>query len=199
MKRFAALLLTLGILTTSLTAAVPSGSPAPDFSLSDTQGQVHRLSDYKGKYVVLEWTNHQCPFVVKHYRNGDMQALQQELTDQGVVWLQVVSSGEGKQGYISPEQGEAVRDEKQMHSSAMLRDVSGAVGRLYDARTTPHLYLIDPAGTLIYQGAIDSIRSTQSSDVAAATNYVKSALQQSRAGQPIDPATTTAYGCGVKY
>lgn len=199
MKRFALLLLPLSLLTSSLLASVPSGSPAPDFSLSDTQGQVHRLSDFKGKYVVLEWTNHQCPFVVKHYRNGDMQAVQQELTEQGVVWLQIVSSAEGKQGYVSPAQGEALRSEKQMHSTAMLRDVDGAVGRQYDARTTPHMYLIDPAGTLVYQGAIDSIRSTQSGDIAEATNYIINALHQAQAGEPVDPATTTAYGCGVKY
>jgi peroxiredoxin len=199
MKTIHRLLAGLLALSATLNAAVETGSAAPDFTLADTAGTTHSLSDFKGKYVVLEWTNHQCPFVVKHYKNGDMQAVQKDLTDDGAVWLQIVSSAEGKQGYISAEKGEALRKEKAMHSTAMLLDGSGEVGKTYAARTTPHMYLIDPEGTLIYQGAIDSIKSTKPSDVAKATNYVKAAYASALAGEPIEAATTSPYGCGVKY
>jgi peroxiredoxin len=182
-----------------LSAAVETGAAAPEFTLSDTTGATHSLSDFKGKYVVLEWTNHQCPFVQKHYQNGDMQALQQALTDDGVVWLQIVSSASGKQGHISPEEGEALREFKEMHSTAMLFDSNGEVGRSYDARATPHMFLIDPEGMLLYQGAIDSIKSARVSDIAKAENYVKSAYESAKAGEPIEHATTVPYGCSVKY
>lgn len=148
---------------------------------------------------MLEWTNHECPFVGKHYKNGAMQALQQEFTQQDVIWLQIVSSAVGKQGYVTAQQGAALRTEQEMHSTALLLDASGEVGRLYDARTTPHMFVIDPAGALIYQGAIDSIRSTQPADVSLATNYVKAALSSAMAGAAVETATTTPYGCGVKY
>lgn len=187
------------IMCASLPAAVETGSPAPDFTLTDTTGAEHSLSDFAGKYVVLEWTNHQCPFVVKHYDSGSMQSTQKELTDDGVVWLQIVSSAEGKQGYVTPAEGESLRESKEMHSTAMLMDPSGDVGRLYDARTTPHMYLINPEGELVYQGAIDSIRSARISDIEKATNYVLAAYESATAGEPIESATTTPYGCSVKY
>lgn len=182
-----------------LSAAVSTGASAPDFTLTDTTGFEHSLSDFEGKFVVLEWTNHRCPFVVKHYSRGDMQNLQKEMTDGGVVWLQVISSAEGKQGYLTPEEAETMRAEQGVHSTAMLLDTSGEVGRAYDARTTPHMYLIDPEGILVYQGAIDSIQSTRQSDIAKATNYVKAAYQSVLAGQPVDAPTTMPYGCGIKY
>ncbi|NBB80528.1 MAG: redoxin domain-containing protein [Verrucomicrobia bacterium] len=196
LTRFLAVLL---FFVTYGSAAVPTGSSAPDFTLTDTTGTEHSLSDFKGKFVVLEWTNHLCPFVQKHYSKGDMQALQKEMTEDGVVWLQIISSAKGKQGYLRPEEGRAMREEKGMHSTAMLLDTSGEVGRAYDARTTPHMFLIDPEGILVYQGAIDSIQSTRQSDVAKAENYVKAAYRSALAGQPIKNATTTPYGCSVKY
>ena len=200
MKNITHLFLALTLpLVTSLNAALETGSAAPDFTLTDSTGVEHSLSDFAGKYVVLEWTNHRCPFVVKYYRNGDMQALQKEMTADGVVWLQIVSSAEGKQGYLSPSQAEALREAKGMHSTAMLLDASGEVGRTYDARTTPHMYLIDPEGTLVYQGAIDSIKSTRTSDIPNAVNYVQAAFESAKAGEPIENATTVPYGCGVKY
>ncbi|WP_269524210.1 redoxin domain-containing protein [Coraliomargarita parva] len=183
----------------SLGAAVETGSAAPDFTLTDTAGAEHSLSDFKGKFVVLEWTNHLCPFVKKHYGEGDMQALQQEMTGKGIIWLQIVSSAEGKQGYVTPEEGEALRQEKGMHSTAMLLDAGGLVGQMYDARTTPHMYLIDPEGTLVYQGAIDSIKSTRSSDIEKATNYVKEAYESVLAGEVVENPSTSPYGCSVKY
>ncbi len=187
------------ILASVLSAATETGASAPDFNLTDTTGTEHSLSDFTGKYVVLEWTNHKCPFVVKHYSNGDMQALQKEMTGDGVVWLQIVSSAEGKQGYLTPPEAEALRAEQAVHSTAMLLDTSGDVGRLYGARTTPHMYVIDPEGILIYQGAIDSIKSTRSSDIVKADNYVKAAYESAKAGEPVANATTVPYGCGVKY
>lgn len=183
----------------SLQATVSTGSAAPDFTLTATDGATHSLSDFKGKYVVLEWTNHHCPFVVKHYDSGNMQSLQDEFTEDGVVWLQIVSSAEGKQGYVTPEEGQSLRESKEMNSTAMLMDASGKVGRMYDARTTPHMYLIDPEGKLIYQGAIDSIKSTRISDIEKATNYLEAAYKSAKAEASISDPTTVAYGCGIKY
>lgn len=199
MKYFALSITALFAVIYSAMAAVEIGAKASEFTLEDTTGQTHSLTDFKGNYVVLEWTNHQCPFVVKHYVKGHMQAAQKELTDDGVVWLQVVSSAEGKQGYVTAAEGERLRGELAMHSTATLLDADGSVGKAYDARTTPHMYLIDPDGTLIYQGAIDSIRSTRASDIEKAINYIKAAYANAKAGAPIDPATTKPYGCSVKY
>jgi thioredoxin-related protein len=183
----------------SLNARVETGSAAPEFTLADTTGSEHSLSDFKGSYVVLEWTNHQCPFVKKYYDEGHMQALQEKMTGKGVVWLQVLSSASGKQGYLTAEDAEALRAKNGHQSTAMLLDPTGEVGKRFDARTTPHMYLIDPEGTLIYQGAIDSIRSTRTGDIAQATNYVENAYQAHQNGNPVDQPTTTPYGCGVKY
>lgn len=199
MKKTLILLLSIFTIVILSSAAVPTGSKAPNFTITDTTGTAHNLSDFNGRFVVLEWTNHRCPFVVKHYSEGDMQALQKEMTDDGVVWLQIISSAEGKQGYLTPEEGEAMRKDKGMHSTAMLLDTSGAVGRTYAARTTPHMYLVDPQGALIYQGAIDSIKSIHQSDIAKAVNYVKAAYESVLADQPVENATTTPYGCGIKY
>jgi peroxiredoxin len=199
-KKLLRLLIALSTaLSIPLNAAVRVGDTAPDFTLKDTTGAERSLADFSGKYVILEWTNHQCPFVVKHYKNGDMQALQKAMTDDGAVWLQILSSAEGKQGHLKPESAERLRASQNLASTAMLLDASGELGRSYDARTTPHMYLIDPEGTLVYQGAIDSIRSTSPADVGKAENYLKAAYESSKAGEPIAKATTAPYGCAVKY
>lgn len=199
MKLLSCLTLTSLVFIYSLQAAVETGTAAPAFTVSDSTGVEHSLSDFKGKYVVLEWTRHDCPFVVKYYENGDMQALQKELTDAGVVWLQVASSAKGKIGYLTASEAEAQREESSVHSTALLLDTAGKVGRAYGARTTPHMFLIDPEGVVIYQGAIDSIKSAKVEDIAKATNYVRTAYASAIAGELIEPSTTTPYGCGVKY
>ena len=186
-------------LFTSLQAAVETGATAPAFTVLDSTGAERSLSDFAGKYVVLEWTRHNCPFVVKYYENGDMQALQKELTAVGVVWLQVASSAKGKTGYLTAAEMEAVRKSTSTHSTATLLDSNGKMGRAYGARATPHMFLINPEGVVIFQGAIDSIKSAKSSDIAKATNYVKAAYESAVAGDPIEKSTTTPYGCGVKY
>lgn len=188
----------LGLVVT-VSAAVKSGDLAPNFTLTDTTGSELSLSDFVGKYVVLEWTNHKCPFVVKHYKHGHMQAMQQSMTSEGVIWLQIVSSAEGKQGYVTASEAEQIRVTKNMHSTSMLLDIFGEVGRMFDARTTPHIYLIDPKGVVIYQGAIDSIRSTRSSDIEKAKNFLHLAYRSALAGESVEHSTTTAYGCGIKY
>lgn len=192
-------LFSIFLLALSLNAAVETGALAPDFSLKDTTGTAHSLSDFKGKYVVLEWTNHGCPFVVKHYKEGHMQALQEKLTAKGAVWLVINSNAEGKQGHVTPEQGQKQIAEKGIKATAVLLDTDGKVGRAYDARVTPHMYLIDPEGKLVYQGAIDSINSTKTADVEKAENYLMAAYKSHKEGKVIANPTTTPYGCGVKY
>jgi len=199
MKSFKLFFLGLLASVSFLKASIETGATAPDFTLKDTTGTTHSLSDFDGMFVVLEWTNDQCPFVVKHYSQGDMQATQKMLTDEGVVWLQIVSSAPGKQGHLSAAEGETLRKELKMHSTALLLDENGNVGKAYDAQKTPHMYVIDPKGILIYQGAIDSVRSTRQSDISNANNYVVSAYKSAKAGKPIKNATTVAYGCGIKY
>ena len=179
--------------------AVESGTPAPDFTLQSGAGETISLSQYRGQYVVLEWTNHKCPFVKKFYREGHMQALQKQLTEDGAVWLQVISSAPGKSGYLSASAAEALRTEKGHQSTALLLDYEGTVGRAYDARTTPHIFLIGPEGKLLYQGAIDSVASTQTADIEAAENYLLAAYRSAQAGDPVKKSATKPYGCGVKY
>jgi len=180
-------------------AEVKNDEAAPEFTLTDTKGIAHKLSDFKGKYVVLEWVNHGCPFVVKHYSQGHMQALQKAQTADGVIWLSICSSAEGKQGHMTSDEWNAKITEVGSASTAVLIDEDGTVGKRYGAKVTPHLYVIDPAGILIYQGAIDSIRSTDAADIADAKNYVTEALAQHKAGQPVAVPQTQAYGCGIKY
>ncbi|MGA1538997.1 MAG: thioredoxin family protein [Chthoniobacterales bacterium] len=192
---------TLALLVAAGTAvAAPQvGQPAPEFTLTDSNGQSHNLSDFKGKFVVLEWLNHGCPFVKKHYDGGNMQGLQKEYTGKDVVWLSIVSSAPGKQGHMSPEETNKTKEEKGSAATAILIDEDGTVGKLYDAKVTPELYVINPEGTLVYMGAIDDKKSVDAADVAGAKNYVKQALDEAMAGQPVSEATTTAYGCSVKY
>lgn len=181
----------------SLSAGVTTGEPAPDFTLTDTHGETHSLSDFEGKYVVLEWVNHQCPFVVRHYSPGNMQALQREVTGNGGVWLTINSSAVGKQGYTTPEEANALVEKHDAAMTAVLLDTDGTVGRLFGARVTPHMFVIAPDGILIYQGAIDSEPRRGTPDEAF--NYVKAALEAHQAGEEIEHHTTRAYGCTVKY
>lgn len=181
----------------SLFAEVTTGEPAPDFTLTDTHGVTHSLSDFEGKYVVLEWINHECPFVVRHYAPGNMQALQREVTEMGGIWLSINSSNVGKQGYTSAEEANALTEELNAAPTAVLFDTDGTVGRLYGARVTPHMYIIAPDGILIYQGAIDSEPRRGTPDEAF--NYVRAALEAHQAGEEIEHHTTRAYGCTVKY
>ena len=175
------------------------GSPAPDFTLTDTNGNRVTLSDYSGKYVILEWINYDCPFVAKHYNSKNMQGLQDKYREAGVVWLGVNSSAEGKQGQFSIEE---IHSRLKNHGStldAYLLDGSGDVGRMYGATHTPHMYIINPEGTLIYMGAIDSIRSANVADIPKADNYVIMAMDAAVEGKEVPVTMTRAYGCTVKY
>lgn len=172
---------------------------APDFTVVDSNGKAHQLSNYNGKVVVLEWTNPDCPFVKKHYQSGNMQALQKEFTDKGVVWLSVVSSGKGKQGYMTHKQANEMLQKQKAHPTALVPDPEGKLGRMYGARTTPHMFIINKRGQLAYMGAIDSIRSTLPDDVAKATPYVKNVLTDLLAGRAVKLKKTKPYGCSVKY
>ncbi|MDP3920250.1 MAG: thioredoxin family protein [Candidatus Omnitrophota bacterium] len=178
---------------------VVTGETAPDFSLVDINGVRHSLSDSRGKFVVLEWVNHDCPFVRKHYDSGNMQQLQQTYTGKGVVWLSIGSSAPGGQGHFPPEKWVELTSEKRAAPTAVLLDADGKTGKRYGAQTTPHMYIINPEGTLIYQGAIDSIASADKADIAEATNYVQTSLDLAMAGRPVPVGATKSYGCSVKY
>ncbi|PTY01062.1 thioredoxin family protein [Verrucomicrobia bacterium LW23] len=187
-------------LTVSAAFAAPEiGKPAPAFTLKSAEGKEVSLSDYKGKTVVLEWTNKDCPFVVKHYKNGDMQKLQADAAADGVIWLKIISSAPGTQGHLTPEQAVAHEQEAKGAAVAVLIDEPGTVGKEYGATRTPEMFIIDKEGTLLYKGAIDSIKSAKPEDVAKADNYIKAALAAIKEGKPIKDTVTPAYGCGVKY
>jgi peroxiredoxin len=175
------------------------GGTAPDFTLQSAQGSEVSLKSFSGKTVVLEWFNPGCPFVKKFYTNGDMQRFQRESVAKGVVWLTINSSAEGKQGHLTSAEALEVITELGVASTALLLDPSGTVGKLYGARTTPHMFVINPQGKLAYAGAIDSVASTRSSDIASATNYVVNAIDAINAGRTPAPSDTESYGCGVKY
>ncbi len=172
---------------------------APDFTLADVKGNNHSLSDYKGKYVVLEWTNMDCPFVEKHYNSGNMQKLQKTFTKQGVVWLRICSSAEGTQGYYSNAGIKSRVKKSKAMQTAYLIDADGSVGHLYGAKTTPHMFVIDPKGRLIYAGGIDDKPSTKLADIDGATNYVSGCLEAAMSGKPVAHKTATPYGCSIKY
>jgi hypothetical protein len=180
-------------------AAPAVGQPAPDFIAVDTRGQQHKLSDFAGKFVVLEWTNPGCPFVKKHYGSGNMPATQKAATGQGVVWLAINSTEREASDYLKPAALDAWMKEQGAAPSATLMDEDGVIGQAYGARTTPHIFIIDPKGTLVYAGGIDSIASARPADIKTATNYVNQALGEAFGGKPISAATTKAYGCSVKY
>ncbi len=174
------------------------GQPAPDFSALDTAGKTHQLSDFKGKLVVLEWTNPGCPFVQKHY-SGNMQSLQKEFTAKGVVWLSINSTERESGDYLAPAKLGSWMKEKGGTPTATLMDDAGKIGQLYGAKTTPHMYIVSPQGQLIYAGGIDNLPSARVDDIKTATNYVRQGLNETLAGKPIAMASTRPYGCSVKY
>jgi peroxiredoxin len=189
-----------GLVAAGFLHAATVGQPAPAFTLTDLDGKVHSLADFKGKTVVLEWVNAECPFVVKHYvKSGNIPALQKEATADGVVWLQINSAAPGKQGDYDAAKAKAWQEKNKAAATAYLRDTDGTVGKAYDAKTTPHLYVINAEGELVYNGGIDSIRSAKAEDIEKADNYVKAALASVKAGKPVEKATTQPYGCSVKY
>lgn len=175
------------------------GEAAPAFTAVDSNGKSHKLADFAGKYVVLEWLNHGCPYVKKHYGAKNMQAMQAEFAAKDVVWLSIISSSEGKQGYSTPEQANADVTAHGAKPTAVLLDPKGEVGKLYGAKTTPHMFVVNPEGKLIYKGAIDSEKSTDQEDIPGATNYVRAALTEAMAGKAVTTAETKPYGCSVKY
>ena len=197
MKTRLTLLFTL--LSTALFAAVQPGDTAPNFTLTDLQGQKHSLDQYKGKYVVLEWNNPGCPFVRKHYDSGNMPKLQKEERAKGVVWLTINSASANRQGDDSSADLEKFLQDEKADPTAYLRDPDGAVGHMYGAKTTPHMFVIGPDGKLIYQGGIDNRPTPDPADIPGATNYVKAALDESMSGKPVTVATSRPYGCSVKY
>lgn len=180
-------------------ASLKPGDTAPDFKVTDSDGKLQSLSAYQGKYVVLEWFNEGCPFVKKHYESNNMQALQKEATGKGVVWLTVISSAEGKQGYSTPAEANATRKRWNVAATATLIDSKSEVGKLYEAKTTPHMFVINPEGKVVYMGAIDDKSSSDPADIKTSKNYVKAALDEAMAGKPVTTAATTPYGCSVKY
>jgi peroxiredoxin len=198
-RPLSALALVLAATALAHAAGPTVGQPAPDFTLPDAKGAAHSLSDYKGKIVVLEWFNPGCPFVRKHYGPGSMQKLQQQATKDGVVWLSIDSSAPGKQGHLEPSQAAETEKSLGMHSTALLLDPEGKVGRLYEARTTPEMFVINADGVLVYKGAIDDRPTPDPASLQDAKNYVAAALAALKSGQPVTPAETKSYGCSVKY
>ena len=205
-KTFAvAAIVAFGALAVEHAAAVPPasvakpGDPAPSFSAPDLTGKTVHLSDYAGKITVLEWTNDGCPFVGKHYDSGNMQALQQKYTAAGIVWLTIASSAPGEQGYVTAAEAKSDLAHWRATPTDFLLDPAGIVGRLYDARATPHMVVIDRSGRVVYMGAIDDTPSTRLADVKTAHNYVAAALDAVAAGQPVAVSSTRAYGCSIKY
>lgn len=201
-RRYLVLAAIAGLAAAGGAAAQGAGAvvnqPAPNFSAPDADGRTHSLSQYRGKTVVLEWTNHECPYVKKHY-SGAMQALQRDATRDGVVWLSIVSSAPGEQGHITGAQAKQLTASRKAAPTAVLLDPSGAVGRLYGAKTTPHMFVINPQGRLIYAGGIDDVPSNKVEDLQRAKPLVRLALADVKAGRPVAIPTSRPYGCGVKY
>jgi peroxiredoxin len=182
-----------------LAQAVRVGSAAPDFHASDSNGKAESLDQYRGKYVVLEWHNQGCPYTKKHYVSGNMQALQKEWTAKGVVWLTVISSAPGEQGYVTASEENIYLTKMHAVPTAVLLDPDGKIGRLYSAKTTPQMVVVDPAGKVIYDGAIDDRPTPDPEDVKGARNYLNEALSAAMAGKPVPTPYTRPYGCSVKY
>ncbi len=197
---FRSLVVLAGLVAAGFLQAATVGQPAPAFTLTDLDGTSHNLSDFKGKTVVLEWVNPECPFVVKHYeKSGNLPALQKAATADGVIWLLINSAAPGKQGDFDAAKAKAWMEKTNAAATAYLRDVDGKVGKAYDAKTTPQMYVINADGVLVYNGAIDSIRSTKAADIAKSENYVTAALAAVKAGEPVATPVTQPYGCSVKY
>jgi peroxiredoxin len=192
-------LASLFVILTQAVFALSVGERAPAFTAIDSHGQQHSLAEYKNKFVVLEWHNQGCPYTKKHYDSGNMQKLQKLWTSKGVIWLTVISSAPGEQGYVMPAQENDYLQRMNAAPTAALLDPKGDLGHLYGAKTTPHMFVINPQGQLIYEGAIDDKATPEVSDIAGATNYVTVALEQAMAGKPVTTAATRAYGCSVKY
>jgi peroxiredoxin len=192
---FAASLLTIPLLL----RAAKVGDAAPNFSAAGSDGKTYRLSDYRGKFVVLEWHNNGCPYTQKHYDSGNMQRLQKEWTEKGVVWLTVISSAPGAQGYVTADQENIYKQRMKAAPTAVLLDPSGEVGHLYNAKTTPQMVIINPQATVVYDGAIDDHPTSDSSDIPQSKNYVELALSEATAGKPVGISTSRPYGCSVKY
>jgi len=200
MIRFAAFALSLFFLAPAVASANPAiGQPAPDFTAVTATGETVKLADLKAKIVVLEWTNDGCPFVQKHYGSGNMQALQKEMTAQGIVWAQVLSSKLGAQGYADAAGANKLNADRGAAPTHVFLDPTGVIGKTYLAKTTPHMFVIDSNGVLVYTGAIDSNPSADPADIATAENYVRSAVADVQAGRLVKTAVTQPYGCGVKY
>jgi peroxiredoxin len=187
------------LLPASLGAQAVVGSPAPQFTATDSHGQTHNLNEYRGKYVVLEWHNHDCPYTRKHYVSGNMEGLQKQWTEKGVVWFTVISSAPGTQGYMTDSEENAYLAQMHAAPTAVLMDPEGKLGHLYAAKTTPEMYVIDPQGKLIYEGAIDDKPTPDVSDIKGADNYLSDALMEAMARKPVVQSYTRAYGCSVKY
>jgi peroxiredoxin len=182
----------------ALAEAIP-GKPAPTFEATAADGKTHKLADHAGKWVVMEWYNKECPYVVKHYGSNNMQELQKTYTGKGVVWLTVNSSGKGKQGYTDAAEALKVAKETKSNATAVLLDPTGTVGKSFGAKTTPHMFVIDPKGTVVYAGAIDDNNSSDPKVIAKSKNYVAAALDAAMAGKKVEMASTKPYGCGTKY
>lgn len=176
-----------------------TGAKAPDFAVLDVDGKPQKLSDFAGKTVILEWTNHECPYVRKHYSSATMQKLQKDMTGEGIVWLTVISSAPGDEGYADAAKAKELTKSRDAAPSNVLLDPKGKMGRAYGAQTTPHMYIIDAKGTLVYAGAIDNKPSASSSSLNGAKSYVRQAIAELKAGKPVSEPATKAYGCSVKY
>ena len=198
-KRLGFFTATIILIAAAAAFAARVGQAAPDFVATDSNGQQHHLADYRGKFVVLEWHNNGCPYTQKHYLSGNMENLQREWTARGVIWFTVISSAPGAQGYVTAAQENDYIHQMHAAPTAALLDPDGQLGRLYDAKTTPHMFVINPNGILIYDGAIDDRSTSEQSDISGATNYVSQALTEAMAGKPVSVATTRPYGCSVKY
>jgi len=199
MKRIRGYIFTILALFAVTCFAVKVGDSAPDFTGTDSHGQTHKLSDFRGKFVVLEWHNNGCPYTKKHYESGNMQHLQKEWTEKGVAWLTVISSSPGAQGFVTADQENDYMQRMRAVPTAALLDPKGEIGHLYGAKTTPHMFVINPQGQLIYNGAIDDKPTSDASDINEAKNYVSDALKEAMSGQAVTVATTRPYGCSVKY
>ncbi len=188
-----------GLVIATLAHAAPEvGKPAPAFTGTDSHGKRVSLADYRGKIVILEWTNHECPFVMAHYA-GHMQQLQKEATAQGAIWLSVISSAPGKQGHVSPVQANELTQRRGAAPTAVILDADGSIGRAYGAKTTPHMYIVDAKGTLVYMGGIDDTSTTDPAVIPQSKNYVRAALAELAAGRSVSQPNTRPYGCSVKY
>lgn len=200
MKIISTFLIALMLCAAPALAAVQTGAQAPDVTFTDVNGTEHKISDFKGKTIVLEWNNPECPFVKKFYESGEMQRLQAEAIKTGAVWITVNSNKAGEQGHLADDKAaKAYMEKVKIASTTYVRDPSGDFGKTYGAKVTPHMYVIDGNGKLAYQGAIDSIKSTKAEDITKAENYLVKAMTAVKDGSKISPASTEAYGCGVKY